>query len=372
MPRKSRKTRLIASHPAPYSVISPSTSVSLQARSSIETTTTASLPTSSTNRRLPKPAILHGLINRHQWNLINYWYSRHNTTTTTRYCTVHHTVFRLKDAIENNIPTIDPPETLEELDSRCRLMDRKPSAWFDRDSVKLLHYFPNLFGRDNRNLLIQELKDLISKSPPRSPKNEQRHAHFEQHQQKMKKANLQCGVYRLTVHQPQGHRNETPAPSASLLAGSVKYTITLTNFRRSKALENLSFFVSQLFAAIDPEVYARYRIVYLNVIRTYSIISYLDPNPLQCFVGYYILINMLTEIHIDVNDPPDGWVAMAVFGDHVGGELCLPDIEIALPYKDCDIVFIRSRALRHFIRQFEGDRYVIVFNTPEVVMNWSW
>jgi hypothetical protein len=93
---------------------------------------------------------------------------------------------------------------------------------------------------------------------------------------------------------------------------------------------------------------------------------------MQCFVGYYILINMVTGIHRDIKDLLRGWVAMVVFGEYEKGELGLPDVCIAIPYQDCDIVFIRSWTLRHFIRKFEGTRYVIVFNTPQDVFRHKW
>ena len=79
---------------------------------------------------------------------------------------------------------------------------------------------------------------------------------------------------------------------------------------------------------------------------------------------------MLTTLHRDVLDPPDGWVAMVVLGNYENGELCLPDIGVALPYKARDVVFFRSWALKHFIRDFRGNRYVLVFSTSSSIFEW--
>jgi hypothetical protein len=92
---------------------------------------------------------------------------------------------------------------------------------------------------------------------------------------------------------------------------------------------------------------------------------------LHCFVGFHLVINMLTTIHRDVKEPPDGWVGMLVFGSYSDGHFYLPDLGIILPYEAGDIVFIRSWALKHFISAYTGtQRYVIVFSTTQSIFDW--
>ena len=61
---------------------------------------------------------------------------------------------------------------------------------------------------------------------------------------------------------------------------------------------------------------------HLNSLK-FKPLQIIDRCPIQCFVGYYLLVNMLTMLHRDVLDPPDGWVAMVVLGDYEDGELVM-------------------------------------------------
>jgi len=61
---------------------------------------------------------------------------------------------------------------------------------------------------------------------------------------------------------------------------------------------------------------------------------------------------------------------MVVLGAFKGANLCFPEISVALPYGAKDVVFVRSWALKHYIRKFEGERYVIVFSTSQHLFDW--
>ena len=112
--------------------------------------------------------------------------------------------------------------------------------------------------------------------------------------------------------------------------------------------------------------------VKLASLEQFSYLRDWDPTNIQCFVGHYILYNILTTIHRDLKDPKSGWVGMVVLGDFRDGNLCLPDIGVALPYQPGDLVFMRSWALQHFIRKYQGiERYVIVFSTPGSLFDWN-
>jgi hypothetical protein len=140
-------------------------------------------------------------------------------------------------------------------------------------------------------------------------------------------------------------------------------------FRSSQPIQELSEHISLIFAALDPAAWQRYRQTYLGLSEVYPLRS-MDHSSVQCFVGYYLLFNMLTTYHYDNKDPPDGWVVMVVLGTFKGANLCFPEIGVALPYQARDVVFVRSWALKHFIRLFEGNRYVIVFATSQHLFDW--
>ena len=135
--------------------------------------------------------------------------------------------------------------------------------------------------------------------------------------------------------------------------------------------------MSLLFASIDPAAWKQYRDAYVAMAEQFELLrecnmdSRTGVKHLHCFVGFHLVINMLTTIHRDVKEPPDGWVGMLVFGNYWNARLCLPDLGIVLPYEAGDIVFIRSWALKHFITAYKGtERYVIVFSTTKSIFDW--
>jgi len=75
-------------------------------------------------------------------------------------------------------------------------------------------------------------------------------------------------------------------------------------------MQNLSEYLSIVFASLDPTAWERYRQAYIKTANVFVSLQAYDRCPIQCFVGYYLLINILTTIHWDTKDPPDGWVAI--------------------------------------------------------------
>ena len=182
--------------------------------------------------------------------------------------------------------------------------------------------------------------------------------------------NTPCGVYRFTIHHQPGHHFDPPTFSRHFFSDSATHTFAAIGFHQSEPLRQLSEFISIVFAGIDAQSWDKYRTAYIQASKLFTPLQIIDRCPIQCFVGYYLLVNMLTTLHRDVLDPPDGWVAMVVLGEYENGELCLPDIGVQLPYKARDVVFLRSWALKHFIREFQGNRYVLVFSTSNSIFEW--
>ena len=210
-----------------------------------------------------------------------------------------------------------------------------------------------LFDPKADEKIISAFQKLICSYPPNTPSPlEARTKSFKQWKQSH---GGPCGIYRFTIHQQRGHPNQEPNYAAQFFGCGAQHTAAALGFRTSPVIHRLSEFISTVFAGIDPPAWAKYRETYVRAQDDYPLLRSLDP-PLQCFVGYYLLVNVLTTIHRDVKDPPDGWVAMAVFGNYKNGELYLPDMKLSLSYKPRTVVFLRSWALRHFIGHFEGDR----------------
>jgi hypothetical protein len=141
-------------------------------------------------------------------------------------------------------------------------------------------------------------------------------------------------------------------------------------FRSSDAMKDLSERISLTFASIDPDSWDKYRTGYINTSNRFDSLKVFDKCPIQCFVGYCLLINIWTTIRRDINDPPDGWVAMLVLGEFIEGHLYVPDLGISLPYKAGDVIFFRSWALKYLISLFQGNRYVVLFSTTRQIFEW--
>jgi hypothetical protein len=257
------------------------------------------------------------------------------------------------------------------LDQQCVIAPWENGKWLDKDGVPLIHYFNGLVKPELSDALINQLCGLTVKHPPQNPgTGESRHCGFTAWKKSLP-LGTPCGVLRLTLHNQAGHPVPVWHPSVSkhLIGGSSKQSAASLMFRSSQPIKDLSEYLSLIFAALDPVRWQRYRQAYLGLSDVYPLRA-MDGSRIQCFVGYYLLFNMLTTYHYDRKDPPDGWAAMVVLGKFNGANLCFPEIGVALPYQARDVVFVRSWALKHFIRRFSGERYVIVFATSQHLLDW--
>ena len=73
-------------------------------------------------------------------------------------------------------------------------------------------------------------------------------------------------------------------------------------FGTSAALQELLEFILVVFVGIDPAKWKDYRARYVETMMMYPLLKLLDHSPIQCYVEYYLLINILTMLHRDVQD----------------------------------------------------------------------
>ena len=272
-------------------------------------------------------------------------------------------------------------ESVALLEKKCQLApDHDNAVWYDADGVKLVHYFPHLYTSEMLSPILDELDILLVKFPPLvPPEHEKRSSKFKEWRDHLGDE-VPTGVVRLTYQHQVGHPHSPPGPSADFASRSGIRTTGAMNFRKSPAIRELSDHIS-VSASIDPKSWRDYRNAYIRMSDMFHLLKECNTDPLarsikkvehiHCFVGLYLLVNILTTIHRDVKDPPDGWVAMLVLGNFSRGNLCVPDLGLKLLYRAGDIVFMRSWALKHFITEYEGDgRYVILFSTTYSIFQW--
>ena len=63
---------------------------------------------------------------------------------------------------------------------------------------------------------------------------------------------------------------------------------------------------------------------------------------------------------------------MVVLVEFTEGGIVLPDLGVELHFPAGDVVFIRSWAVWHFLKEYQGvERYVIILSTSNVLFSWS-
>jgi hypothetical protein len=263
-------------------------------------------------------------------------------------------------------------DKIRELESQCYRRPRENAIWYDAEGEKLVHYFAGPLKSIPCEEVIKAFRDLVKEYTPTVPApGEKRSARFLEWRDHIG-TEKKSGVIRLTFHHQQNHSHQNPPnPSSDFVSKSGKKTTAAAEFRKSRAMIDVADTISIMFAAVDPYTWRRYRDVYVRMASKFRLVEECDPNRIQCFVGHYTLINMLTTPHWDTKDPPRGWVAMLVVGDFSEGELCIPELGVGIPYQSGDVVFLRSWMLMHFIKRYHGpERYVVLYATTYSIFEW--
>ena len=86
------------------------------------------------------------------------------------------------------------------------------------------------------------------------------------------------------------------------------------------------------------------------------------------FLYRTILINVLTELHLDVGEWNRGLASLVVFGDFTGAHLCLPNLGYKLEMGPESQLLLQDRELEHYTTMRGGScRYCVVHTTHEDV-----
>ena len=118
--------------------------------------------------------------------------------------------------------------------------------------------------------------------------------------------------------------------------------------------------IGSLFETIDPENYRRYSERYLELDAN-TTLRLFTASQHACFVGNACLVGLKCELHRDVRDTEDGWVADVAFGDFDKGNLQVPQLGLEIDLKPPGVVFMRSKTLWHAIGEVSrGLRYSMV------------
>ena len=245
------------------------------------------------------------------------------------------------------------------------MIDRKNSVWDDKDGTKLLQYLPELIPETLAAELESELATLIQNKPPKLRKQHR----FPSGPNSTNSNKKPRGSYEFLIRQSQGHRKKKPGLSTDLTGSSAQVNASLA-FLSSASVHRLIEMLSNALCALDEEIWSTYREKYEKGEKLSPYWSKLGHRN-GCFLSLFILVNIYTDPHFDINDIPDGYAVMVTLGAYEGGPLYVSDLKVCLPYKPRDVVFLRSRVLEHFSGPFDGNkRYVLVLTNNINVFSW--
>ncbi|KAK7942513.1 uncharacterized protein PG986_011626 [Apiospora aurea] len=82
-------------------------------------------------------------------------------------------------------------------------------------------------------------------------------------------------------------------------------------------------------------------------------------------------INGHTQRHMDQGDIKGGLAGLLTVGDYSGGNLCLPQLNLKLPYQSGSVALIRGSGLEHLVTDFAGPRFFIVGTNHETARKYA-
>ncbi|KAI9770364.1 MAG: hypothetical protein M1839_003206 [Geoglossum umbratile] len=167
-----------------------------------------------------------------------------------------------------------------------------------------------------------------------------------------------CGVYHWGTWFEQGQTERGPIWSKDYRAGGTHsgvsdgaYAVRLRQ-QLMWSLGNMTRAVDLLFRIVDNPMREQYHAAWQRLLPAVRV-STTENEP---FTLRAVLINVLTEAHIDCNDWENGWAWIGVLGDFNDGDLCMPQLGIRVPMPAGSITGMRGRDLEHFIAKWSGRR----------------
>ncbi|KAI9768269.1 MAG: hypothetical protein M1839_004163 [Geoglossum umbratile] len=127
-----------------------------------------------------------------------------------------------------------------------------------------------------------------------------------------------------------------------------------------KSFGPLTHAIDILFRTVDHKLRNAYQQTFQQLDSGESIFFTTEKKSEELFPLQAILVNTLTEPHIDRDDWVGGWAWIAPFGSFSKGDLCLPQLGIRVPLAPGAIAGLRGRELVHFTDKWVGSRYSIV------------
>jgi len=260
-----------------------------------------------------------------------------------------------------------------------------PVSWSSSDGVKLAYYLPNALdhvapsdleqSKTLKQVGLDAIVGLVKTHKPRPPKSDAKRygkrfvkmapKDWTDHCDNMEAKHWAWGRYIFGLWHAQGQTHSAPSLSMDQFKSSARVQGTFEFYPEFAPIFQA---MGRIYQEIDPWAYLVYRNNYdYWASERYYMNEVMKVSGRCCFLSTALLINQHVLPHKDGNDIPGGWVGMTVFGSFTGGFLCLPDLNIKVPFQPGDVVYFRSAVLEHYVTDFVGQRYSCVLFTKASV-----
>ncbi|KAK8090051.1 hypothetical protein PG997_005012 [Apiospora hydei] len=93
----------------------------------------------------------------------------------------------------------------------------------------------------------------------------------------------------------------------------------------------------------------------------------------QDFCSLFVLgVNAHTQRHRDTGDVKGGLAGLVTLGNYTGGNLCLPQLGLKVPYRPGACALLRGSGLEHLVTDFRGPRFFVVATNHETSKKYAW
>jgi hypothetical protein len=177
--------------------------------------------------------------------------------------------------------------------------------------------------------------------------------------------NARSGIYYFGAVTEQGHAFQIPVITKDS-QGQGSYAAAMV-----KDLEvwcsNLTQTIDSCFAGLDKDMRDRFRLAFESI-PTLGVRLAAATTPQELFSFRALLVNVLTEPHLDHQDLREGYAWLTPFGDFSDGLFCITALRRKVVFQPGYILGIRGDRLEHFTTKWRGsNRYCWVFTFHEQV-----
>ncbi|KAH0551246.1 hypothetical protein GP486_007454 [Trichoglossum hirsutum] len=257
----------------------------------------------------------------------------------------------------------------------------------DRKGANILIVHPSgielAYGRRNAEKIVDDISYNIreyARSQPPPAVHDIRHIHHREWVQEnphLQGEEGRCGVYHWGAWTETG-KDDRVVPTKETLKGGTRSNpcdgAHAFAYRASvmKSLGPLTYAVDILFRTVDRKLRGAYQRSFQQLHPGENIFFTTEKKSEELFPLRAILVNTLTEPHIDRDDWLGGWAWIAPFGSFSKGDLCLPQLGIRVPLPRGAIAGLRGRELVHFTDKWIGLRYSVVHFFKESIRRCIW